>query len=84
MPQETEIQTISYGDYLKLTGLLALAAEHNKAVEQIRDAAARVLGLPPDPYGDYGHLSDEVYDRSSDARQLLKRMGIEIDPEEGE
>lgn len=70
---------ITKAEYLQIVGLLALAKTHNKALQEIDNAVAGILGAEDEggggrPY--YGHVSDEVYDDEASATALLKRCKI--------
>jgi hypothetical protein len=65
---------MTYDDYLRLVGLLKLAADHRKVLEWIERSACALTGEEKD-----GHTSDIVmggYDRT--AAQLLELLGIAV------
>lgn len=73
------MKTISYQDYLQIVGLMALAKHHNDMLAQIEETAGRLLGEEKE-YGQYGHISDQVFCREPDADTLLKKMEITVQP----
>jgi hypothetical protein len=73
-------KTISHNDYLRLLGLLKLAEDHCKALEDIERSAIALLG---DEKG--GHTGDTVWGgikRTAD--ELLKLLGIDVIEEQDE
>lgn len=67
-------KSISREDFYKLNGLLALAKNHNAALETIRRAACEITGESPE---DYGHTADAIYE-GHPADDLLRKVGVEI------
>lgn len=70
-------KTISREDFYKLHGLLALAKEHNTALDTITRAAASITGEPEDGPGYFGCTSDEVSEGCS-AAELLRKLEIAV------
>ena len=81
---KTTKTTISYDDYLRLVGLLTLARDYNRALNDILHSALAITGEydDNDATGEYyGHTGDAVYDDDGgDADALLRRLGISVDP----
>lgn len=82
---------ITQDDYLRLVGLLALAKDHNKFLDEIERSAARILKLEDEDEGGggrpyFGHLSDAVYGSGAEnAAALLELMEIAVElPQEPE
>lgn len=67
-------KSISREDFYKLNGLLALAKNHNAALEAIKRAACEITGESAE---DYGHTTDAIYEGYS-AEELLRKVGMEI------
>lgn len=57
-------------EYLKLTGLLAIAVSHNKALADIEAAACKITGDKPNSGS---HTGDAVYNGYS-TDELLKKL----------
>jgi hypothetical protein len=74
-------RTISRSEYLQLVGLLALSNDLTRQLKALERAAGELLREQPDDNGYYGHIGDEIYDRTPSADALLKRLGIAIRPE---
>ncbi len=69
------MKTISHDDYLKLVGLLTLAADHRKQIDAIEHAALALLG---EELG--GHVSDEIWvGQHGSAQRLLEVLGIRVE-----
>jgi hypothetical protein len=77
--RSTEVpkRTIARQDYYKVVGLLALAAEHNRAVALIERTLAELLDEPSD-MGSYGAITNEVLAQNPDADGLLRSMNIDV------
>jgi hypothetical protein len=75
----TMCTTISRTDYLKLVGLMTLAAGYSAKLRDIERAAAEITGEPDQGSGYYGHTSDTAHDREPDVDYLLERLGITVD-----
>lgn len=60
-------------DYIKLVGLLALAPQHNRALDDIHRAVCEIVGEDPD---DCGHASDAVFSGYS-ADELLRKLAAQ-------
>lgn len=71
-------KTISREDYYKLHGLLALAQQHNRALDAIARAAGEITGEEDDGYGYFGCTSDEVNEPSPSADSLLRKLNISV------
>ena len=69
--QEREV--LSREDYYKLTGLLTLAAEHNRALVVIERAARKITKEDDD----MGHTSDAIFQGYA-VDVLLEKLGIEV------
>ena len=74
-------QTISREDFYKLTGLLALAKQHNAALDTITRAAAQITGEPDEGGSGYFGLTSDAISEGYSAGLLLTRLGIEMEPE---
>lgn len=70
-------QVISYDDYLRLLGLLTIAADHRRALEAITRSAAAITAED----GLAGHADEAVWNGLS-VDDLLKRLGIVVAPRE--
>ena len=81
---QTTKTTISYDDYLRLVGLLTLARDHNRTLNDIRRSALAITGEydDNDATGEYyGHTGDAVYDDNGGrADELLRKLGIAVNP----
>lgn len=68
-------RAISYDDYLRLLGLLTLAADHRRALEAItRSAGAITLE------GNLAGHTDEAVWSGLSVDELLERLGITVAP----
>lgn len=65
--------TIAYDDYVRLWGLMALAADHRQALRDIERSACRLLGEGP-----LGHTADAVWCGDKTPRELLDILGIPV------
>jgi hypothetical protein len=65
------IKTITYDDYLRLIGLLTLAADHRRMLDAIEHSALRITGEEPN-----GHTSDCVWGQDYSAQRLLELLDI--------
>lgn len=75
------MRKVSYEDYLKLEGLLALAHSHSRQLKHIEKAIVEVLNEKEDENCDgyYGHVSDFVYDSNyRTGKELLKNLNIKL------
>lgn len=72
-------KTISYDDYLRLVGLLTLAADHRKALGDIERSACALTGQTP---GAGGHTSDEIWGQERGVQGLLEVLDIVVQKEE--
>ena len=78
--KEMTTKTISDDDYLRLVGLLTLAADHRKALRAIERAACQLTGDADDTGS---HTGDTVWGGSRDtADGLLAVLGITVVHEE--
>ena len=81
---KTTKPTISGDDYLRLVGLLTLAHDHNRVLNDIRRSAVAITGEYDDSdFGSevYGHTGDAVYDdNGGSADALLRKLGIAVAP----
>ena len=81
---QTTKTSISYDDYLRLVGLLTLARDHNRTLNDIRHSALAITGEydDNDATGEYyGHTGDTVYDDTGgNADALLRKLGVSVDP----
>lgn len=78
MAEREETETISREDFYKLEGLLALAREHNAAIDTIVRATAQITGEPDDGCGYFGFANDAVSEGYR-AAELLRKVGIEVE-----
>jgi hypothetical protein len=83
MAETTSRRTITEEEYVKLVGLLTIAAEHNRALDTIARAVAGITGDDDDGYGYFGCSSDAV-SGNHDARSLLSVLDIDVVPAEGD
>lgn len=67
---------MSYDDYLRLVGLLTLAADHRKSMEAIERSAMALVGETETG----GHVGDAVWGNAHDAASLVCVLGITVDP----
>jgi len=67
--------TITEQEKLQLLGLLTLGQQHNKIVDQVREAIEKVI---EDPNG-YSQLVDAIWEYETDIDKLLRNMGIEVE-----
>lgn len=71
------MKTMTYDNYLRLIGLLTLAADHRKALHTIENSACALTGQNPRA-GNF--TSDVVWGGELlDARQLLERLEITLE-----
>lgn len=73
--RSNEVKTISQDDYLRLVGLLTLAADHRKALDDINRSACALTGEAPGH-----HTTDTIwggYQHSAD--DLLHLLGITVE-----
>lgn len=68
-------KTLTQNEIYQLEGLLVLAAKVQSQAAQLRYAVCELVGEDPD---DFGHASDAVYSDGTNARELMKRMGIKV------
>jgi hypothetical protein len=69
-------KTISQDDYLRLVGLLTLAADHRKALEDIERSARAITG----EQDDYGQTADVVWGGTKyTAARLLDVLDITVE-----
>lgn len=61
------------GEYLQVVGLLALAPQHNQALNDIRRAICEIVKV--EKYEDCGHVGDAVYCEYS-ADELLRKLDV--------
>lgn len=66
---------ITYDDYLRLCGLLALAADHRKMLEAIDRSACAITGQNPE---DGGHTSDTIWGQGYSPQRLLELLDIPV------
>lgn len=69
----TDKTEISKSEYLQLVGLLTLASQHERAMEDIRTAALQITGETDD----CGHTCDAIWNGYS-ADELLGKLGIKV------
>jgi hypothetical protein len=70
------MKTISYDDYLRLVGLLALAADHRRMLEAIERSACTITGDEP---AEGGHTGDAIWGGSDHTpARLLELLGIAV------
>jgi hypothetical protein len=69
---------ISDSEYYQLIGLITLARDYQKKLDDLVGAAASILEVEDEGGGYYGVLSDEMYDESSTAPRLLKKLGVKV------
>lgn len=66
---------LTYDDYLRLTGLLTLAADYRKMLDAIEQSACAITGQTPLAGG---HTSDAVWVDGYSADRLLQLLGIPV------
>jgi hypothetical protein len=66
-------KSLSYDDYLRLAGLLALAADHRRMLEAIDRAACAITGDEP---AAGSHTSDAVWSGDRSLADVLMLLGI--------
>lgn len=73
-----EPHIIPHDTFLRLLGLLTLAADHRKALEDIERSACKLLGQAPG-----GHVGDEVWGGiQRGAKGLVAVLNIQVQPPE--
>lgn len=70
------MKTISYDDYLRLLGLLTLAADHRKEMDAILRSACAITGDEPNAGG---HTDDVIWGGNRDIHGLLDVLSITVD-----
>jgi hypothetical protein len=70
-------KTLTYEDYLRLTGLLALAADHRRMLQAIERSACAITGQEVE---DGGHTSDAIWCDAYTPERLLRLLGIPVPP----
>lgn len=70
------VKTISYDDYLRLCGLLALAADHGKALKAIEHSALGITGEQPGSTTSDAVWGGYIYT----AAELLDNLEIAVTP----
>lgn len=76
---EQETRTITHDAFVRVVGLYALAAEHARSLRTLERVIANTLDEPDDGYGYFGHVSDEIFEKSPNPRDVLRRMNIEVE-----
>lgn len=69
---------ISYGDYLKIVGLMVIAKEGMRQLAGLESAMAEILGKKVGVQ-DTSHISDEIYGGDCDPNRMLKHMDFTIE-----
>lgn len=74
--------SITYDDYLRLLGLVRLGHDANQRVNDLENAAGRLLDVPNEgdeesPY--YGHVSD-VISGNRGVDDMLRILRITVEP----
>lgn len=83
-PTTTPPTTIDHHQYLELIGLFTLADKHARALDDIRLAAAELLGAPRyanDAAAKHirDHISDEIYGATTPSPEaVLKRRAMHV------
>lgn len=70
-----QMKTISHDDFLRLLGLLTLAADYRKKLVDIERSARAITGDK-----ELGHTGDAVWADVHSARSLLAALGITVEP----
>lgn len=70
------MREITKSEYLQIVGLMVLAKQHHSFLEDIEKSLAEILKQKYDC--GYGHISDDLWQGLSDAKDLLRRMDIKI------
>jgi hypothetical protein len=68
-------KSLTYDDYLRLTGLLTLAADHRTMLLAILRSACAITGDEPSAGG---HTDDAIWGDTHSARSLLEVLGIPV------
>ena len=82
-PKNSSKKSLTYSAYLEVTGLIALARSHMRALQDIQLALIGVTaeidsdGTPMQLNG-CGHCSDACYDADYSVKELLRKLGLEI------
>lgn len=71
-------RVISRETYLQAIGLMTLATEHRKMVEQCVETLGKTLGEVPSRGGYYDETNDEVYSGSGSIATLLEQLNLEV------
>lgn len=65
---------MTYDNYLRLIGLLTLAADHRKMMQALERSACAITGDDVDG----GHTADAIWGDTHDAASLLRVLGIPV------
>lgn len=77
MKTTTEKRTIPYATYLATIGLLTLAEQNNKVIEDLRKALYYTLGVEIDRFG-RNDWCDEAIWNNMEINDLLERLDLEV------
>lgn len=78
------MKTMSHDKYLQMLGLLTLAQQNLRAINEIEVSARQLVGEDPDSHN--SHVGDAVWDGYGHgepgriARDLLGKLDIEVEP----
>lgn len=74
------MKNIKTTEYLQVVGLLKLAENYYKTLQDIEKALGTLLNIEQDGYGHYGHVSDAVYGNDDfNADTLLKYLNLKVE-----
>lgn len=76
--EEKPKRVITRETYLQAVGLMALAMQHRKTVEQCVEALGKTLGEVQSRGGYYDVVNDEVYSGSGSVDLLLEQLNLEV------
>jgi hypothetical protein len=68
-------KTLTYDDYLRLCGLLTLAADHRRMLQAIERSACAITGQAIE---DGGHTSDAIWGEGYSPERLMELLGIPV------
>jgi len=77
MSEDEEKKQITKDQYLQAVGLMTLATQHRKIVEECVVALGKTLGEVPSSGGWYDEANDQVYSDAS-VEILLERLNLEV------
>ena len=78
-------ESITHIEYIQLSGLLVLSAQHQRDLRAIEQAVLSIT-QETDYHGELmgvwegGHCGDAVADTNPDTSELLKKLGLSVEP----